>query len=249
MAYDFSTVGIVFAMEIEARGLRQVLAQSRRVHAKYETQTAWQVGTTRVLMTIGGVGRELCARATNNLIDSGARWIINAGYVAALDGKAKVGDVVVASKTLLRSGEREPIACDEGLVAAVPPSGRLGYSIWRSDVATCDAVVLAAADKREVYASTNAAALDMECYAAAEACRSRAVSFAAIKGVSDTAVDDLPEDIIPLLEKESLTASASFVLPRPHLWPALLRIRRNSLKASDNLGDVLGMVLLRLSGT
>ena len=249
MARDFSTVGIVFALEIEARGLKQVLAHSRRVRAKYETQSAWQVGTIRVLMTVGGIGREKCAKATESLIDSGARWIVDAGYVAALDGKAQVGDVVVADRLLLRDGVGEALVCDDTLVAAVPPSGRMGYSVWRSALATCDAMILSADAKREVYAATGAAALDMECYAAAEVCKRRGVPLVAIKGVSDTASEDLPDEIRTLAEIESGFEEFAFVLLRPHLWPTLLRIRGNVLKASDNLGDVLGMMLLRLSGS
>lgn len=246
-SHGSTSIGILFALEIESRGLQGVLSHSRRVHTKEPRQLAWQIGNTRITAVTSGIGRANSARATRALADAGARTIINAGFAAALDGKACVGDVVVAARVLGPTPECQPIACDTTLNSTVPPSGSLGYSIWQSDIITCDELITAADRKRELFATTAAAALDMECYASAECCRQRGVPFLSIKAVSDTASEDLPTELVDLLSLTSTPGQALFVLRQPHIWRRLWRLRNHALKASENLGDALGTMLFRLS--
>lgn len=243
----FTSIGILFALEIESRGLQDVLSQSRRVHTKEPRQLAWQLGTTRVTAVTTGIGRSNSARATRALADAGASTIINAGFAAALDGKARVGDIVVAARVIGPTQECEPIACSSALKATVPPSGSLGYSIWQSDIITSDELITAADSKREIFATTGAAALDMEGYAAAECCRQLGVPFLSIKAVSDTASENLPTELVQLVSIAGCPDQAWFVLRRPHIWRPLWRLHNHALKASENLGDVLGTMLFRLS--
>ena len=244
---EYGSIGIVFAMEVESRGLKQVLAHSRRVQSKHSAQIAWQLGTLRIAAAISGMGHAKSAAATEGLIDAGARTIINAGFDAALDGKAEVGDVVVVNRVLRSGVTCEPLVCDHSLSAAIPPSGSLGYSVWQSDVITSDKMILDPEEKRLIYATTGAAALDMECYAAAQSCEHLGIPFLCIKAVSDTAAEDLPHELTELVEIQSTMGQLAFTLMRPKLWVRLWRIRRHALKASDNLGDALGWILLRLS--
>lgn len=244
---EFTSIGIVFAMEIESRGLKRVLSQSRRVQSKHSIHTSWQMGNVRIITAVSGIGQARATDATEGLIVAGARAIINSGFAAALDGKASVGDVVIANRVLRLDVEDDPLVCDQGLRAAVPPSGSLGYGIWQSDVMTSDRMILDPEEKRLIYASTGAAALDMECYAAAQACASREVPFMSVKAVSDTASDALPRELTELMAIPTPIRQATFVLRRPSIWCPLWQLRKSALKASDNLGDALGMMLLRLS--
>ena len=244
---QFSSIGIVCALEVETRGLKHVLSHSRRVQSKQSSYTAWQLGRVRVTTVVSGIGRANSAAATEALIDAGARTIINAGFAAALDGKAQIGDVVVANRILSSDPKCEPFVCDRSLSAAIPPSGSLGYSVWQSDVITSDKLILDPEEKRLIYASTGAAALDMECYAAAQECDYRRVPFLSIKAVSDTASEDLPRELVELVDIHGNAGQLAFILKHPPIWLRLWRIRKHALKASDNLGDALGMMLLRLS--
>lgn len=133
-------------------------------------------------------------------------------------------------------------------MAAIPPSGRLGYTIWRSDMVTCDSVVLQASAKKDIYKYTGAAALDMEAHATADVCDQRGVPFAIVKGISDTADQDLPDEVEALALSKSWAETLGLVLWRPRIWPDLWRLRNDTMLASNNLGDVLGTMLLRLFG-
>lgn len=243
-----NTLGIVFALEMETRGLRRVLAHSKLLRTRDPRQSAWQVGSVRVVVEVSGMGRGRCAESVHRLIDHGTKWIVCAGYAAALDEKARVGDVVVADCVGLCGSAGDRIQCSRSLRSAVPPSGTLGYTVWRSDMVTSDSMVLRASDKQGIYHRTGAAALDMEAYAAAEACDIRGVPFLVVKGVSDTADQDLPDEVEALAGPASLANRLGIIVSRPGLWPQLWRLRNNSLKAGDNLGDVIGTMLLRLFG-
>lgn len=243
----FTYIGIVFAMDIEMRGLTKVLSQSRRVQSKHPDHIAWQLGRLRIMATVSGMGRGNAAAATNVLIDAGARRIINGGLAAALDGKAEVGDVVVVRDVQMADEPDSPITCDVGLGQAIPPSGSLGYSVWQSNLVTTDRMILDPEEKRLIYAATGAAALDMECYAAAKVCATRRVPFSSIKSVSDTASEALPKELVDLADVRGKLPLGWYLLRRPELWRRLWRLRKSALSASDNLGDALAMMLLRLS--
>lgn len=245
---EFRSIGIVFAMELESRGLKGVLSRTRRAQSKHSAHLAWQLGMLRITVAISGVGRANAAAATEALIEAGARTIINSGFAAALDDKAVVGDVVVVNKVLRCEASCQPLECDRGLSSAIPPSGSLGYSVWQSDVITSDKMILDPEEKRSIYSSTGAAALDMECYAAAVTCECLGVPFMSIKGVSDTASEELPAELVELLAIRGAAGQLWFILMRPRIWGRLWRLRKNVMKASDNLGDALGMMLLRISG-
>lgn len=247
-SHQTETIGIVFALEAETRGLKRVLSHSRRVKTRLASQIAWRFGGVTVVAEVGGIGRERCQQTTNRLIDQGARWIACAGFAAALDSIARAGDVVVAERVLLPEPDALPIRCSSALMASIPPSGRLGYTIWRSDMVTWDSMVLRASAKRDIYRTTGAAALDMEAHAVGEACDHRGVPFVVVKGISDTADEDLPEEMEALAVSRRWADRLGLIVRRPMIWPDLWRLRRNTLLASDNLGDVLGTMLLRLFG-
>lgn len=239
-------LGIVFALEVEARGLRRVLSHAQRAQVPVPGQSAWRVGGAQVIVEIGDMGRQCARQAANRLVDQGAKWIACAGFAAALDEKARAGDVVVADSVCHLGSHESKLPCCPSLLAAVPPSGRLGYSIWRSDFVTSDSMILRASMKRDIYAQTRAATLDMESSAVGEVCSKRGVPFIVVKGISDTADQDLPDEVEALATAAGWADRVGLLLGRPHLWRDLWRLRKNALKASDNLGDVIGMMLLRL---
>lgn len=230
------------------RGLHTVLSHSHKLQAAAPNQTAWRVGGVRVLAEVGGIGRRLCSAATHRLIDEGASWIACAGFAAALDGKARVCDVVLADKVRLPNHKSPSIECSKALMASMPPSGSLGFGIWRSDMVTYDRMILAAYEKSSIFRDTGAAALDMEAYAAAEVCLIRRVPFVVIKGISDTIEHDLPEEVQSLAEEPRWAQRFNLICRHPDLWPHLLKLRKHTMKAADNLGEALGTMLLRLFG-
>ncbi|MHB9036417.1 MAG: phosphorylase family protein [Armatimonadota bacterium] len=241
-------LGIIFALREEQEGLDRVLAESRSETHLRDGGTAWLVGQLEVHATVSGVGRSKCAKATEMLIDQGAQWIIAAGFAAALDPVAQVGDVVAVDRVILGSDNRQPVLCsDRALLMSLPPSGaNAGFPIRCSDLITVDSIVGNSEQKEAIFRSTGAGALDMESYAAAKVCYERGIPFAAIRSVSDCATDEIPNSVAALISIDSRWRQFFYVASRPLMWGRILDMRRNAYLAANNLADVLGWMLLRM---
>ncbi|MCE5323864.1 hypothetical protein LLG46_11195 [bacterium] len=240
-------LGIVFALHEEAAGLARVLAESRSAVRMRNGDIACLIGQLEVYAVIGGVGQAGCRKAVNTLIDSGAGWIISSGFAAGLDPAAKVGDVVIADRIITTQPGQATYQSDPGLLAALPPRDtNREFSVYTCDMVSVDNVIGSPEEKKNIYLSTGAGALDMESYAAAAACCRRGVPFAAIRSISDTASDSIPEHIITLISIESTWRQLLYIASRPHIWQNVRQMRKNAGSAANNLADVLGFMLLRM---
>lgn len=239
-------LGIVFAMPIEECGLNKTLSQSYLLSYRDGNRSLWQVAGIELMVEISGIGRECCQRSTERLIADGASSIICAGFAAALTEEAVIGDVVLANRVFLRNySDIQPIPCSKNLAPAMPRNGDVGYTIRKYDLITSDTVVTRASEKIDIRMSTGAGALDMESYEAARICNDRQIPFAAIRAITDTSEQSLPQQTEFLMRSESTIERIIFILTNPALWPHIFRLRRNSNIAANNLGDALGLVLLR----
>ncbi|MCE5315136.1 MAG: hypothetical protein ABFD49_03680 [Armatimonadota bacterium] len=241
-------LGIVFALREEECGLAHALAESRSEMRLRDGCTAWSVGRLEVIAAVGGVGRHNCARATEMLIDRGAQWVIAAGFAAALDPVARVGDVVAAERIVLGGDSHQPTYYSDGqLLSALPPSNiNPAFPIRACDLITVDSVIKSAERKQAIFRATGAGALDMESHSAARVCGERGIPFAAIRSISDCAGDTIPESIRELMAVERGWRQSIYVASRPMIWRDVLDMRRRACLAANNLADVLGMMLLRL---
>jgi adenosylhomocysteine nucleosidase len=102
------------------------------------------------------------------------------------------------------------------------------------------------AEKQRLAAAYGAGLVDMEAAAVARLAAMRGIPFYAIKGVSDGFRDKLPDfnKFLGPRGEFQLARLILFVLPRPWLWPALVRMGENSRRASQaiakDLLDLLG---------
>ena len=81
----------------------------------------------------------------------------------------------------------------------------------------------------------------MEAAAIARLAAMRGIPFQCIKGVSDGFSDNLPDfdRFISPQGQFQLARFVLFVIPRPWLWPALIRMGENSKKAAQAITDAL----------
>lgn len=240
-------IGLVFALPAEQLALEHILAEAKLPTYKRDNLLFWFIGSVEVVSVISGMGRQRCAAATSRLIENGATSIICAGFAAGLEPLAKAGDVCIGSQVVSADDKAaEPVVCSPSLSAVVPPDGAFDFTIHRCNIATSDTIICEASTKDRIHVETGAGALDMESYAAGDICRARSIPFSAIRSISDTCSDDLPDEIRSLAAIEGTLGQALFALKKPRLWPTFVRLRGQSRIAARNLGDVLGMMLLRL---
>lgn len=240
-------IGLVFAIAEEMAGFERVMRETLSPFRSSEQTATWYMGCLQVIAAVGGIGRRRCAEATNKIIDHGATSVISAGFAAALDARAHVGDVYVVNrvKTYPENG-CEPLNSNPGLISLISPRQRSDFVLRHSDLVTTDRVIIHSEEKHSIFRETGAAALDMESYAAARVCQERGVPFLAIKSISDTACQDLPIEILTLLSMNDPLGKGLLLAGKPKLWLPLMRLRGQSRRATENLGECLGMMLLRL---
>jgi adenosylhomocysteine nucleosidase len=190
-----------------------------------------------------GPGRENAARATECLIDGHEpKWVLSCGFAGGLSPKLARHDLVMVDRLADVEGNRLDLELqvDREWLARTP-----GVHVGR--LLTADRVVRLPDEKRSLGQKYEAVAVDMETFAAAEACRRRKTRFMAIRIISDAVDDELPEDIEKLLRQKTtagrLGAAVGSIWRRPSSVKDMYRLKENALVASDKLAKFLAGVI------
>lgn len=107
-------------------------------------------------------------------------------------------------------------------------------------------VAATAVEKRDLWRSTGADAVEMESSVIRTLCRERGIPSATIRVISDHAEEDLPLDFNVLMtahERISYWRLAWQLLKSPHKVPALMRLQRQTSMAARRLNAVLEALL------
>jgi adenosylhomocysteine nucleosidase len=171
-----------------------------------------------VVVVCGGIGAEAARRATEAVIRlylPSRVWSV--GFAGGLDSAMKVGD-----------GFRPCRVVDASDGSAVETDGE-------GTLVSYDSVV-GVEQKRKLGQAYGARAVDMEAAAVARGAQARGVEFAAYKVISDESDFELPaiERFIRNGEFRTL-AFMRYTAIRPWLWPRVIRLARNSSRASETL--------------
>ncbi len=115
---------------------------------------------------------------------------------------------------------------------------------------TVDRIIRTPAEKASLGKEHTAVAVDMESWAVGEVCRQDKVRFLAIRVISDTVDDELPEDLDSLIMQRTtagrLGAAAGTLFRRPSSIKDMLRLKEEALVASDRLAKFLDGVIQQL---
>jgi len=144
--------------------------------------------------------------------------IISTGFCGALDPALRAGTIVVAGTQV-----------------------RAAASYVKGDVVSSNRVAATAAEKRELYKSSGAAAVDMEYGEVKRIADEWGVPVGAVRVVSDAAGEDMPLDFNKYRGHDGRFSRGRIALAavaRPFTAiPGLLRLERNCRLAADKLGE------------
>lgn len=201
-----------------------------------------------VLVLETGIGQENVTRALDWLLakprlegvpcePSGA---VFAGFAGALTEKLHVGDIVLADAVVDGEGNRWPTTWKAHL-----PEHRWAPPRHRGVLLTVDQLAATPEEKHRLGENHGAVAVDMESATFAARCTQAGLPFACLRAISDEMATSLSPALTSLLSGGS--ASPWRVLAalgrRPGMLPEMLRLARDTKRASVQLGLALGELL------
>ena len=234
-----SRIGIVFAQEMEANGLRSAFNDSMLAERSKESADTYQVGPLEIVIKTSGGGGAQCAAAVDQIIQSGVDRVLIAGFAASLVSNGQAGDVLVAESIRTTDDSAPVLKCTRSLTSAAPPDGTLGRSIGHGTLLTTDEHITSTAEKTWLAEKTGAAAVDTFSYASAQVCSQAKVPFACVKAISETLDQEMPQSTGGL-------AAAAQKLVSSSARKLSSQLREQERAASTALGDVLGIMVLRI---
>ena len=209
-------VAMVAALEREVRALARIWGRVEREH-EGRRFTFFESGETVVVC--GGIGAEAARRATEAAIalyQPEGVWSV--GFAGGLDPGLKVGEIFSPSRVVdARDG------------SSVEMGSGFGVLVSAGGIASVE-------QKAKLAESYGAQAVDMEAAAVARGAQARGVRFMAVKAISDESTFVMPP--MGRFVDDGQFRSGRFAVfagLRPWLWWQVMRLARNSAKASRAL--------------
>jgi len=186
-----------------------------------------------VAVLITGIGPTNAEKAIrNSLAAKPPGLVLTCGFAGALNPELTVGRVIFCAD--------DPFRLTQGLLAAGARAAKFHCA---------ERVVVSAVEKRGMWQSTHADAVEMESGVIRAICRQQGIPSATVRVVSDAADEDLPLDFNRLLDARQNLSYGKLALTlakTPGKMPALLKLQQQTQAAAKTLARVLIRVLADL---
>ncbi len=219
-------------MKSEVQSLKSEVRPSLVCFALKEEAGPFQrltAGREAVSILITGIGRNNAEKSVREYLQRHSpRPVFTCGFAGGLDPALGIGDVIFST---------DDLALREKLTAA------------RAQMATffCAArMATTAAEKAQLRRATGAVAVEMESEAIHAVCRERGIPCATVRGISDTATEDLPLDFNQLSKPDMNLDYGKLVwaiVKSPGKIGALLRLQQQTRLAAEKLAAVVAQVI------
>ncbi len=213
-------IAIVAAMEREVAPLVKDWPAVRKDH---DGRSYKFFEKSPVVLLCGGIGAEAARRAAEAVITLyQPALIVSAGFAGGLDPTFAAGQMLTPRHVIDASdGSRTDTGAGEGILISF-------------------ASVADVEQKAKLANAYGAHAVDMEAAAVARSAEAHGVKFLACKVISDVRDSRLP----PIMRfvkngRFHLGGFIAHVVIRPWLWPAVIKLARNSAVASKVLSEAL----------
>src|SRR2546429_1140002 len=210
----------------------------------------------RVLLT--GIGQRNAERAIRGaLAEQLPKLVLTCGFAGGLNPALATGDVVFSTDEEVRS--RRGNEADSPLNVQAPPPYVGGYESCLSAALLAagaqpakfycaERVAVTAEEKRALWVSTGADAVEMESGVIRAICCQQKIPSATVRVISDAANEDLPLDFNRLMDANqhlSYGKLAMASLKSPGKISALLKLQKHTRLAGEKLAEVLVRVCQR----
>jgi len=213
-------------------GIITGLAFERRVVAR----AARGAGVAGQILCASGLGHDQARRVAERVLHEGANALLSFGIAGGLAPDVECGTTIIA--TAIHAEGLNTLPCASDWTARLENALQNAGTVICASLALAPVILTTRADKARAFASTGAAAADMESYGVAEAARAAGVPFAAIRVVADTARENLPEIALYATAPDGslrVMETLSRVLRGPGQIPGLVRLGRATAHATRQL--------------
>jgi len=185
---------------------------------------------SQIVICVTGIGQQNAAKAVvEQLARLRPNLVLTCGFAGGLNPK-------LARGTILFSADEESSLSSALLeLGAVPARFHCA-----------ERIAITVAEKRAIWQSTGADAVEMESGVIRNICRERGVPGATIRVISDAADEDLPFDFNEMLtpnQDMSYARLARALIRSPQKIPALLRLHKHTTSAARRLAECLHALL------
>lgn len=234
-------IALLVALEQEVSGLRRRLALTPEpARLPCPAYGGEYVGHS-LLLALTGAGRQRAEAACNAIL---ARYpvtaVLSLGFSGALDGRAQVGDLVLASELMGITGTNGHdvgpmvIRSDQQILrTAVEALRATPLRVLVGPTVTAPGIIATPVEKQDLGRQTGAIAVDMESYWVARAVVDRGLPFLALRAISDAQTDPLPP-LDEVLDEDGIPSTrrlAAYLCREPGNLRALLKLARNAGRA------------------
>jgi adenosylhomocysteine nucleosidase len=184
-------VGVVAALEVEARALGRARLNGAKPAASSANLATLGDGS---MMALSGIGGRAASVAANALIEAGVGALMTFGMAGGLDPSLEAGSLLLPAEVIARDGTRLPTAraWRERLIAALSPH----CAVLDGSVLSSDSSIDSPRAKAELFRETGAVAVDMESVAVARIAADHRLPFLCVRVIVDTAADALPRAVV-----------------------------------------------------
>ena len=181
----------------------------------------------RILLT--GIGQRNAERAIRGaLAQELPKLVLTCGFAGGLNPELATGTVVFSSD-------------DSSLSTALQAAGARPVKFH-----CAEKIVAAAGEKRALWQSTGADAVEMESGVIRRICREHNIPGATVRVISDAADEDLPFDFNRLMDAGqnlSYCKLALALLKSPGKIGPLIKLQKQTLAAAEKLAEVLARII------
>lgn len=191
---------------------------------------------------VSGANADRAAALAEELCAAGAVALVSFGVSGAIDPLLSPGDILEASTTMLIDGTS--LAARQGLRPEAAPSG-----VQQRALLGVDEVIATPELKADLFARSNAAAVDMETHSVARVAMERRVPYVAMRAIADPADRALPRSALSAVAPDGGVRIAPVLLSaarRPSELPQLIRLGGDQKKALAALRVNFGPFFRRL---
>lgn len=185
-----------------------------------------QSRTGPIQVWITGIGRKNAAESIREAVNAvEPECVLTCGFAGGLNPALALGSVLFDHDF------------DAGVAEALAEAGATPAKFYCSK-----RVAITVAEKRALWESTGADAVEMESSVIRNLCREMKIPSATIRVISDTAHDDLPLDFNALMTSDDRIhygKLALAILAAPRKIPQLIAFQRQTMTAARELGRVL----------